>query len=496
MATYVPRVLICGDVEEFKEKIGNKPAEIVGQIKYEKTGDYVKLFFGEQSLTGKDIKSLLDGVADYLIFTNVFDYGCYFEKFPRNTQVISLEAFIKKFHSNFFSVEVWFLLKKLLSQIKNAERVLDFDAFFAKSGFHTKGDFNATIEGITDNRYPIMENIYGKIYRSFDECKFHNFNAIILTKERTSEEFIDVIIETEALTENLLAFVRKNSELETWLASNENIFARIKYFKTTNGAWCIIKKNVPPADVGIYVVTHKDAKLSALPKGYKFIHAGHALAKNDFGYAGDDTGDNISQLNTFLDEVTALYWIWKNTKHTHTGFVHYRRFFTNTTNQKAFNRKKILSAEEILKILSEYDFIVQQEGMSEITLREQIILSVGQPDLVQVCEKIIRYHLVRTHPDYLDAFDDVLSGCAFFSCGMHITRRNIFNAYCKWLFSFMLDATKDARDKLEIDGKSLVEMPHQCSRVMGHFAERMMTVWLMKNHLRIKTLPIIFREDV
>lgn len=496
MAIYVPRVLICGDVKEFIKKIGDKPVEIVGQIKLKNNGDDVKLSLGEQSLTGADIKSLLDGTADYLIFNNAFDYGRYFEKFPRNTQVISLEVFIKKVYSGSFPFNTLLMLNKLLSH-KKFGRVLDFDAFFVKSNFYTQSYFNIKVEGIIENFYPIIENIYEKIYHSFDECKFHHFDAIILTKERTSEEFIDVVINTEALTENIWVFVRKNSELETWLVANGNIFAKIEYCNTVNGAWCHIKKNVPPVDVGVYVVTHKDAKLSTLPDGYKFIHAGHALAKNDFGYAGDDdTGDNISRLNPFLDEVTALYWIWKNTKHTHTGFVHYRRFFTNTTNQKTFSAKKILSVKDILKILSEYDFIVQKEDKSEVTLREQVLLSVGQPDLVQVCERIIRNHLARTQPDYLDVFDDVINDITLFPCGMHITRRNIFNAYCEWLFSFMLDATKDVRDKLKIDSKSLGEMPHQYSRVMGHFAERMMTIWLVKNHLRIKTLPIMFRKDV
>lgn len=495
MATYVSCVLICGDVEEFKEKIGDKPVEIVGQINFEKTGDEVKLFFGEQSLTGEDIKNLLDSTADYLIFVDTFEYGYYFEKFPRNLQVASIEVFTKKFLNGYFPFNILLMLTKLLNQ-KNFGRVLDFDTFFVKSNFCTQSYFNVKVEGLAENLYPIMENIYGKIYHSFDECKFHIFDAIILTKERTPEEFIDVVIETDALTENIWVFVRRNSELESWLKVNKKFFASIYYFNMINGAWCLIKKIVPSADVGVYVVTHKDAKLSTLPGGYKFIHAGHALAKNDFGYAGDDTGDNISHLNPFLDEVTALYWIWKNTKHTHTGFVHYRRFFTSATNQKGFSVKQILSVKDILKILSEYDFIIQQESISGITLREQILLSVGQPDLVRIVEKVIRTYLARTQPDYLDTFDDVINGITLFPCAMHITRRNIFNAYCEWLFSFILDATKELSDKIEIRGKSLGEMPHKYSRVIGHFAERMLTVWLMKNHLRIKTLPIMFREDV
>ena len=484
MATYVPRVLLCGDVEAFQKKIGNRPVEVVGRID-----------FKEKNFTAEDIKNLLEGAAEYLIFTDDLELYDYLKKFPKHWQVMSAEGFAKINSDGFFSIEMHHHIGNLLYQKKISGRVLDFDCSFGKSNFHTRGDLEVELDCLAENLYPIYENVYGKIYRCFDEFKFHHFDAMILNKERSPEEFIDVLIETDALTEKIFAFVRKNSALEKFLAANENIFAAIEKFETANGAWCLIKK-FSPVDLKIYVVTHKDAKLSTLPEGYKFIHAGKALAKNNFGYAGDDTGDNISRLNPFLDEVTALYWIWKNTTHTHTGFVHYRRFFTSDTNQKTFDAEKILSAKEILSILRDYDVIAPYEGFTDRTQREMMIFSTGQPDLVRVAEKIIRAHLARTHPDYLDAFDDVINGFTLFACGIHITRRNIFNAYCEWLFSFIIDATKEIRDKIEILGTPLEEMGHAYSRIAGFFCERLFTVWLIKNHLRIKMLPIMQRKDV
>ena len=478
MATYVPRVVVCGNVEAFQKKIGDKPAEVIGQINF------------------SELDKFQFGAAEYLIFTDDLELYNYLEKFPKHWQVMSAEGFAKINPDGFFSYEIFGFIINLLNQKNFSGRVLDFDCFFGKSNFHTRGYLKVELEGFAENLYPIHENLYGKIYRAFDEIKFHHFDALILSKERSPEEFIDALIETDALTEKIFAFVRKNSSLEKFLAANENIFAAIEKFKTANGAWYQIEKIMPPADLKVYVVTHKDAKLSTLPEGYKFIHAGHTLAKNNFGYAGDDTGDNISQLNPFLDEVTALYWIWKNTTHTHTGFVHYRRFFTSDKNQTTFDAEKILSAEEILSILRDYDIIVQTEDLYNRTQREMMIYSTGQPDLVKVAEKIVRKHLARTHPDYLDTFDDVINGFTLFAAAVHVTRRNIFNAYCEWLFSFIIDATEEIRDKVEILGKSLSEMGHAYSRVAGFFCERLFTVWLMKNHLRIKTLPIMYRRDV
>ena len=496
MANYVPRVLVCGSIEDFAKKIGDKPVEVVGQMTLKKTDDNVNLFLGGRTLTNEELHQLLDGAAEYLIFVDPLDFYYYYTKFSLISQITSAESFARKIYSGFFSLESFILLQALLNE-KNLNRVLDFDAFFAESDLRTRiNDFNVKVDGLAKNFYPIMENVYGKIYRSFDECKFHHFDAVILSKERSPEEFLDAMIKTETLAEEIFVFVRKNSALGKFLAANENIFAQAEYFKSKNGSWCHIKKFIPPADVGVYVVTHKDAKLSALPEGYKIIHAGHAQAKKDFGYLGDDSGDNISHLNPFLDEVTALYWMWKNTKHTHLGLVHYRRFFTADDNLKTFDAEKFLSATEILNLLKEYDIIVNHEVIVERPQHDEIILSTGQPDLVRITEAIVRNHLARVHPDYLDAFDDVINGITLFAFGMHLERRNIFNAYCEWLFSFIIDATKEIRDKIEVNGKSLEEMGHDYSRVVGFFAERMLTVWLMKNHLRIKSLPMMYREDV
>ena len=483
MATYVPRIVVCGDVETFRKIIGDRPVEVVGQINF------------------KDIKQF-DDAAEYLIFTDPLEHRDYVNDFPYNPQVMSATAFAKKIRDGFSSIKTIAILNQLLNQ-KKLGRVLDFDSYLAKSDFNTRGDRKAVVDCIGENLFPIMENVYDKIYRTLDECKFHIFDAIIFSRERSPEEFIDALIKTSDLADKILLFVRKNSALERWIVGNENIFAQVESFAISGDACYLLKKFVPPANVGVYVVTHKDVKLSKLPPCYKIIHAGHAIAKNEFGYLGDDTGDNISRLNPFLDEVTALYWIWKNTKYTHTGFVHYRRFLTSNTRLKeyrpgeyVFSAKNILSESEIIKILSEYDIIVHAERVCDRTQLEMMIYSTGQPDLVRFSEEIVRKHLTKNQPDYLDAYDAVINGFVFFLYGIHITRRNIFNEYCKWLFSFMIDATKELSRVVITDGKTLGEMEHVYSRMMSFFSERMLTVWLKKNHLRIKAVPIMYRDDV
>ena len=50
-------------------------------------------------------------------------------------------------------------------------------------------------------------------------------------------------------------------------------------------------------------------------------------SNNPNNLPGDNTGDNISQKNPTLCELTVQYWAWKNVEADYFGFCHYRRYF-------------------------------------------------------------------------------------------------------------------------------------------------------------------------
>ena len=497
---YVPRVLICGSVEEFRRVMGDKPAQVVGQVTTAVENDDTNFFYDGHPLTDGELKQLLDGTAEFLLFTDALILHFFREKFSLNFQVMPAETFARKNFDGFHTNKIFLDLKDFLEYMKFSGRVLDFDRCVAKSDFRASFDFPVTIDCVEENfggeLRPIMRNVYAEIYDTFDECRYRSFDLLVLTRERTPEEFTDVLVATDAISEKILAFARHGSALERWLKESEKFFAQCKSFPTANGAWFMLKKFMPPTDLRVYVVTHKDAEISSLPNGYQFIHAGHAQAEEDFGYNGDDTGDNISRLNSFLDEVTALYWIWKNTAHTHTGFVHYRRFLTLDPTQKTFDAEKILSAKEILQLLRDYDIITMKEGLTDRTQREMLIRSTGNPDFIYAGETIIRKHLAHAHPDYVDAFDEMMDGFTLFMCGIHIARRDVFNAWCEWLFSFIIDATIEFNNRIVLGETPFAELPHVYSRLPSFFCERLFTVWLTKSHLRIKPLTAMFREGI
>ncbi len=110
------------------------------------------------------------------------------------------------------------------------------------------------------------------------------------------------------------------------------------------------------------------------------IHAGRAVAKvkskdgtisdQDFKWLmdnmiGDDTGENISELNRDLNEWTVLYWAWKNYDKLgnpdYIGLCHYRRFFELPIFKRKlfadFLNKHGYSQENFNAIFEKYDFI-------------------------------------------------------------------------------------------------------------------------------------------
>ena len=65
---------------------------------------------------------------------------------------------------------------------------------------------------------------------------------------------------------------------------------------------------------------------------------------------------------------------------------------------------------------------------------------------------------------------------------MFIAKKEIFDEYYKWLFDILFELEKRT-DVSNYDDYS--------KRIIGFFAERMMTVWVLKNNLKVKELPFI-----
>ena len=231
----------------------------------------------------------------------------------------------------------------------------------------------------------------------------------------------------------------------------------------------------------IYVVTHKKVKRK-LPKLYTYIQVGKCFSHDDYGYLSDDTGDNIALKNKNYCELTALYWIWKNDKESDiVGICHYRRFFTS--NYYINSSKLFLNNNNINRILNKYDIIVpKKEKWKDETVRQYYSKFFGfDKDLDTTREAIL-----KIFPEYLDSFDYIMESNEAFYLNMMILKKELFNSYCEWLFTIL----KYVEENTDISGYSVQE-----ARIFGYISEILLNVWVRKNNLNYKEIPVINTES-
>ncbi len=233
----------------------------------------------------------------------------------------------------------------------------------------------------------------------------------------------------------------------------------------------------------IYVVAHKEynAYFSDI---YQTIWVGKRQdeLKQKYGIGVcDNTGDNIADKNSNFNEMTALYWIWKNTSDDITGLCHYRRFFYCPFHEGFF--KTPLSEGYIKRYLNSYDIILQKKAdYKNISLRDHYIANLPLTGL-----DICRERLSQYSPDYLDSFDAVMKWNGMHSCNMFISGRRFVEEYSEWVFPLL----KEIDTSIDYTGWNDYER-----RTPGMLAELLLNVFIFHHGLRIKELPFGDRRTI
>lgn len=228
----------------------------------------------------------------------------------------------------------------------------------------------------------------------------------------------------------------------------------------------------------VFVITHK--KFNVITKEpYKILLVGKRRDEEYFEsvFFTDDEGENISDKNQNFCEITGLYWIWKNCNSEIQGLVHYRRYFcTNWFNK----RNSILLEKEIDFLMEEYDIILPPKKL----LYASVEYDYGRHH-IEKDYYILREIISEKHPDYLPAFDAVSKKHLIYTCNMMICKKKLLNTYCEWLFDILFEAER----RIDINQYDSVQR-----RIFGYMAERLLNVWVNKNNLNIKELPMYQTE--
>lgn len=209
--------------------------------------------------------------------------------------------------------------------------------------------------------------------------------------------------------------------------------------------------------VRIFVMTHKAFDVPD-DEMYIPLHVGHAGADCDFGYAGDDTGDNISELNRYYAELSGVYWVWKNFHAADfVGICHYRRFLTDESGY-AFTER------EYERILKQYDIITTKQLVLPNSYSYGFSAHHGERALCETAN-VIR----ERHPEFYDTYVTLLEGNKTYFGNMLVAKRELYGEYCAWLFDilFTLQGRIDLR---------FADDYHR--RVFGFISEFLLYVWV------------------
>ncbi len=232
------------------------------------------------------------------------------------------------------------------------------------------------------------------------------------------------------------------------------------------------------------------------------IHVGRALAQKRMdpkseeyrwlteNMIGDDTGENISEKNRSYNEMTALYWAWKNYEKLgnpdYIGLMHYRRHFVLHEGEidvipfenmgEHYLEEIGYSPEALRKLVQGCDFVTHLGKVNHVY--RHYVENHRKEDLDLAFEI-----LYEKHPEYRETAEEYFAGDISSFCNMFIFRREIFFDYCQWIFEIL----EEFERRVDLSEKRLF------------ISERLTGVYIAKlmqdQSLTYKVLPISFVSE-
>lgn len=210
------------------------------------------------------------------------------------------------------------------------------------------------------------------------------------------------------------------------------------------------------------VRNHRDKLLKNPPvlQTYeKSIQAGAALTGERIAERTDNTGENISEKNKQYCEMSAAYWIWKNTNHEWVGLEHYRRHLLVNPEMLTGETDAILPLPYICfpNTVTQFSRFVSRDVLHALLSSLQTI-----------------------HPKEYDSYLDIIYGKYQYTYNLFCVRRKVFNDYCNWFF--------EITEHLELMAKNVVEIGN--TRAISYVAEVLTNIYFMHNRRRWKIFHV------
>lgn len=267
------------------------------------------------------------------------------------------------------------------------------------------------------------------------------------------------------------------------------------------------------SDIKIFVSHRIDKEAEIIDNDlYIPVCCGATFDKNkNSTIIGDNTGDNISEKKNFYNELTVLYWAWKNQKADYYGLCHYRRFLSfsdKDTDKLSYDvdhaagcivaddlskntiNKYNLHKDNMQKEIEKYDAVFMEPlDLDVYKLETNYAAMESCPDWHKMADVDLMLRIIKEkYPEmYGTAYEymHILNKSFLYNC--FIMKADIFNNFCSWLFDILFELEK------QIDTS---EYSQQQCRALAGIAERLVGIYEL--HLRkqkkynIKYTPLIF----
>lgn len=227
------------------------------------------------------------------------------------------------------------------------------------------------------------------------------------------------------------------------------------------------------------------------------------LQKNTIG---DDTGDNLSKYNRYLNEMTSIYWAWKNQDRLgnpdYIGFMQYGKHLIFNPDVRIPEEKWMpqsemyayplekyvasnnLKSSHILSLVKQYDCLCAQKydvtKCSEArTCRERLYELGGKENGVF---EVMSEAIYKQFPAYIPYLEEIKNGSIHYPLNIFVMKKEIFTQYAEFVFGVLKYILK--RVDLSQSSASEKRTPAFCSE----FLTSMYISYLADNGYRVKPL--------
>lgn len=244
--------------------------------------------------------------------------------------------------------------------------------------------------------------------------------------------------------------------------------------------------------VKIIIATHKTYQMPN-DEMYIPLHVGAEGKIDDngnplnIGFVKDNTGDNISNLNSSFCELTGLYWAWKNLDVDYIGLAHYRRHFS-IKNRKGF--EYVLNYEDLTPYLGKIKVFTPNKRRYYI---ESLYSHYAHTHYAKHLD-VTRTIITEKYPSYLNSYDKVIKRTYGYMFNMMIMEKDLLNEYCSWLFDILFELQNRI---------NMPELDMFQGRFYGRISEIIFNVWLEEklklgviSSEELKEIPCIHMEKI